>query len=70
MSDGERSVKMSGIYRLRGMEDVENLPRELELDEYSRLFDRTFFRTGVKVSSIERSRSVESHSPPGRWWPW
>ncbi len=49
MSEGERSVKLSGIYRLWGMEDVESLPRDLELEEYGRLFDRTFHRTGVTV---------------------
>lgn len=73
MSDGERSVKLSGIYRLRGMEDVESLPRELELEEYARLFDRTFYRTGVTVGQSDKACTYgrrNTFSSIRRWWLW
>lgn len=52
MGCGEKSAVVSGIYKVHSMDDVENLPKGFGIDEYAALFDKTFYRTGVKVVGI------------------
>lgn len=52
IGSGEKSVALSGIHKVRTMDDVEDIPRSFGVDDYAALFQKTFYRTGVKVVAL------------------
>lgn len=52
VGSGDKSAVVSGIYRVEGNHSIASLPLGFGVEEYARLFDRTFHRTGVKVVGL------------------
>jgi hypothetical protein len=51
-SGDEKSVAVSGLYKVHSMDGIDSLPLGFGIEEYGRLFNKTFHRTGVKVVGI------------------